>query len=59
MVAKILVLAGLFPFDPSIDTPLGHRNLILVYVAVWGLHLAYLLYALLQWKALSQRSSKE
>ncbi len=59
MVTKALILVRLFPFDPSIDTPLGHRNLVLVYSAVWGLHLAYLLYALLQWKALTRDSNKK
>ena len=52
MVTNALLMVRLFPFDPAIDTSLGHRNLLLVYCAVWGLHLAYLLYAVAQWKAL-------
>ena len=58
MVTEALMLIRLFPFDPSIDTSLGHRNLVLVYVVVWCLHLAYLCYAVLQWKALGKRTGK-
>jgi hypothetical protein len=33
------------PYDPSIDTPLGHRNLVLIYCVVWLVQLAYATYA--------------
>jgi hypothetical protein len=32
----------LFPFDPSIDSPLEHRHLILAYLAVLSVQIGYL-----------------
>lgn len=58
MVTEALVLVRFFPYDAAIDTALGHRNLILVYCAVWGLHLSYVLYAVGQWRKLSRTRSE-
>jgi hypothetical protein len=37
---------SLFPFDPQIDTPLGHRDLIAIYVVVWVAQSVYAAYAI-------------
>lgn len=58
MVAEALTLVGFFPYDSAVDTALGHRNLILVYDAVWGLHLAYVVYAISQWRMLSRNEKR-
>jgi hypothetical protein len=44
-------LSSLFPFDPTIDTSLGHRHLILAYCVVGAVQLSYLCYLLRQWKS--------
>jgi hypothetical protein len=44
-------LGDIFPYDAAIDTPLGHRNLILIYCVIWGFQLAYAAYALYKWRA--------
>jgi hypothetical protein len=43
--------APLFPFDPSIDGPMGHLHLILIYTITWGLHLAYVAFIAYKWRA--------
>ena len=48
------LLAGLFPYDPSIDTPLGNRNLTLIYCVVWGGQFAHGAYALYKGKQASK-----
>lgn len=44
-------LGHLFPYDATIDTPLGHRNLIMIYCIIWSFQLAYAGYALYKWRA--------
>lgn len=44
------VLASIVPFDPSIDTPLGHRNLVLIYGVTALAQLAYAGYAFHAWR---------
>ncbi|MEG9438048.1 hypothetical protein JAO29_18025 [Edaphobacter sp. HDX4] len=39
----------IIPFDPAIDTPLGHRNLVLIYSVVWLAQLAYGAYTVRRW----------
>jgi hypothetical protein len=58
---KILVmLPNVFPYDPKIDTPLGHRNLVLIYCLTWGLQLGYAAFAVYSWRMASRPSrSKE
>ena len=34
-------VSNLFPYDPAIDTRMGHRNLILIYLIVWGVQTGY------------------
>jgi len=38
----IMRFSPLFPFDPSIDSPLEHRHLILAYFAVLSVQIGYL-----------------
>ncbi len=45
------MFSSLIPYDPSIDTPLGHRNLVLIYCVVWLIQLAYGTYAIRRWIA--------
>ena len=47
-------IAGIFPYDPAIDSPLGHRNLILIYVFVWGGQFAYGAYVVYKWRKISR-----
>ncbi len=44
-MSNVLLVAAVVPFDPLIDTRLGHRNLVLIYIIVWVLQLAYAIYA--------------
>jgi hypothetical protein len=50
MVSVLVVMNQIFPYDPAIDTPLGHRNLVLIYCITWGIHLAYATYAFNKWR---------
>lgn len=43
------MFSSLIPYDPLIDTPLGHRNLVLIYCVVWLLQLGYGVYATRRW----------
>lgn len=47
---SLFAAARIVPFDPLIDTPLGHRNLVLIYVIVGFVQLAYAAYALHKWR---------
>jgi hypothetical protein len=38
------MVVGLFPYDPKIDSALGHSHLIFAYCVVWAVHLGYLGY---------------
>jgi hypothetical protein len=50
-------LSSLFPFDPSIDTSLGHRHLILAYCVVGAVQVSYFCYLLRQWKSADANDS--
>jgi hypothetical protein len=54
---RLFASARIVPFDPSIDTPLGHRNLVLIYVMVGLVQLAYAAYTLHKWRV-SGRQTK-
>lgn len=47
---NLFASALIVPFDPSIDTRLGHRNLVLIYIVVGLVQLAYAAYALHTWR---------
>lgn len=47
-------IASIFPYDPAIDSPLGHRNLILIYLFVWGGQFAYGAYVIYKWRKISR-----
>jgi len=49
MVELFNKIRQIVPFDPSIDTSLGHRNLVLIYVIVWLTQLMYGAYAIRLW----------
>jgi hypothetical protein len=57
MVSVLAFMPHIFPYDPAIDTPLGHRNLILIYCVTWGLQLAYAAYALNKWRIARKETS--
>ncbi len=44
----LLRLNPLFPFDPSIDSALEHRHLILAYLTVLSVQIGYLAYLVRQ-----------
>lgn len=46
-----LLAMQVVPYDPSIDTPLGHRNLVIIYALVWLAQLAYGAYVVKTWRA--------
>lgn len=49
--------ASLFPFDPKMDTPLGHRNLIAVYVVIWVAQALYALHAFNKYRVSARKTS--
>ncbi|QHN04804.1 hypothetical protein FTO74_16640 [Granulicella sp. WH15] len=51
----LVFLPAIFPFDPAIDTPLGHRNLVLIYDLTWGLQFGYAVYAIYTWRVASRQ----
>jgi len=57
-MADLLLLTRLFPFDPSIDGPLGHRHLILIYCITWSAHIAYVAFIAMQWRANKKSSGR-
>jgi hypothetical protein len=60
MYSAFVLPPKFFPYDPKIDTPLGHRNLVLIYVLVWGFQFGYAAYAVYTWRiANKQKLSKE
>jgi hypothetical protein len=48
-------LASIFPFDPQMDTPLGHRNLVALYVIVWTAQFGYAMYAVNKYRAATKK----
>ncbi len=56
----LVLLPHIFPYDPAIDTPLGHRNLVLIYGLTWVLQFGYAAYAVYTWRVASrQKASKK
>ena len=53
--ALLAFLPKIFPYDPTIDTPLGHRNLILIYALTWCLQFSYAGYTVYTWRKASRR----
>jgi hypothetical protein len=47
-----------FPYDPAIDSPLGHRHLILVYCLIWLAHAAYAAYVVRKWISVRGEESR-
>ena len=47
-----------FPYDPAIDSPLGHRHLILVYSLIWLAHGAYAAYVVRKWMSVRREESQ-
>lgn len=50
----VALVASIFPYNPAIDSPLGHRNLILIYLFVWGGQFAYGAYVVYKWRKISR-----
>jgi hypothetical protein len=59
MASLLMFKAPLFPFDPSIDGPMGHLHLILIYTITWGLHLAYVAFIAYKWRAVVKERAAE
>jgi|GEM_PF-6414864 len=57
-MSSLFISAWIVPFDPAIDTPLGHRNLVLIYVVVGLVQLAYASYAIHAWRRSGQRKDR-
>ncbi len=51
----LVFLPKIFPYDPTIDTPLGHRNLVLIYGLTWGLQFGYAAYAVYTWRVANRK----
>jgi hypothetical protein len=47
-----------FPYDPAIDSALGHRHLILVYCLIWLAHAAYAAYVVSKWMSVRREESR-
>lgn len=47
-----------FPYDPAIDSQLGHRHLILVYCLIWLAHAAYTAYVVRKWVSVRREESR-
>ncbi len=52
----LVFLPKIFPYDPTIDTPLGHRNLVLIYILTWGLQFGYAAYTLYTWRIANRQT---
>jgi recombinational DNA repair protein RecT len=53
-VTAFATVMGLFPYDPKIDSALGHSHLILAYCVVWAVQLGYLGYVAIKRRAASK-----
>lgn len=40
---------SIFPYDPNIDSVMGHHHLMMAYSLTWVVHLCYLLYVSKKW----------
>jgi hypothetical protein len=56
MYSILVLLPNIFPYDPKIDTSLGHRNLVLIYILTWGLQLGYAAFTVYTWRLANRRS---
>jgi hypothetical protein len=54
----LVFLPNVFPYDPTIDTPLGHRNLVLIYCLTWGLQLGYAAYTVYTWRIANRQKTR-
>jgi hypothetical protein len=54
VIALLIWLAPLFPWDRPAESVLGHHHLIAAYCFTWGLQLAYLGYVAWKWLALGR-----
>ena len=52
-------VALIFPYDPKIDSMMGHHHLIAAYALTWLVHLSYLLYVGGKWKAARRSGSTQ
>jgi hypothetical protein len=43
--------ASIFPYDPKIDSVMGHQHLVIAYCLTWFVHLCYLGYVSRKWYA--------
>jgi hypothetical protein len=59
MYSILVMLPNIFPYDPKIDTPLGHRNLVLIYSLTWGLQLGYAAFAVYTWRVANRQSRSQ
>ena len=58
MIRLMVCTASLFPYDPRIDSRIGHLHLILIYGAVWVTHLGYAGFLAYKWRAfIKERAS--
>jgi hypothetical protein len=48
-LAQLAIAAYVFPYDPRIDSVMGHQHLVIAYCLTWFVHLSYLLYVLRKW----------
>ncbi len=51
MFSVLAFIRQIVPYDPTIDTPLGHRNLVIIYCATWIVQIVYAAYAVHKWRA--------
>ena len=54
-MTNLLLMARLFPYDPSIDVPLERIHLPLIYCLTRGLHLTYVVYIVFKWRSLKKK----
>jgi hypothetical protein len=48
-LTHLAIATSFFPYDPAIDSVMGHRHLIMAYCLVWSVQLCYLLFVLRKW----------
>ena len=57
-MSELLALVQVVPFDKSIDTPLGHRNLVIIYILVWLVQLGYGAFVVRSWRSSSRSQTR-
>jgi hypothetical protein len=58
MNLALMLLTPLFPFDPTLDTALGHRHLVIAYLVVLAIQGVYFT-SLLRRRSRAKRDSRE